>query len=415
MHLLMTALGSYGDVHPMVGLGAAMRVRGHPVSVISNPHFQSVVESAGLEFLALGTVEDYEQLSIDPNVWHPIRGPLMILKHGVADMVRELYGVIESNYRPGETKLVAHCLDVSSRVFQEKHDVPLASVVFAPMVFRSFNASPRMGSLLMDGWVPRWLRWLEFWIADRLVIDRIIGPELNGLRRELGLAPVGGILRSWYYSPQLVLGLFPEWFAPAQSDWPPNTQLTGFPLWDQAIAEGLPAEVAEFVDAGTPPIVFTPGSAMAHGRSFFQAACEACRRLDRRGILLTKYSDQIPADLPEGVRHFDFVPFSQLLPRAAALVHHGGIGSCAQALTAGVPQLVMPMAFDQPDNVARLERLGVVASLQPNKFRGPAVARALDKMLSDKKVQQACDHWAQKCDSAGSLAESCNLLEKLGS
>lgn len=415
MHLLMTALGSYGDVHPIVGLGAAMRARGHQVSVISNPHFRSVVESAGLDFVGLGTVEDYEQLSDDPNIWHPTRGPLLVLKRGVADILRELYGVIESNYQPGETLLVAHCLDLSSRVFQEKHGAPLASVIFAPLIFRSSNAPPRMGSSLMDGRVPRWFRRFQFWVVDRLVIDRLIGPELNGLRRELGLAPVRDIMRSWFFSPRLVLGLFPEWFAPAQPDWPPNTHLTGFPLWDQAAADGLPAEVAEFVDAGTPPIVFTPGSAMAHGRSFFQAATDACRRLNRRGILLTKYSDQIPADLPEGVRHFDFVPFSQLLPRAAALVHHGGIGSCAQALTAGIPQLVMPMAFDQPDNVARLERLGVAASLQPKKFRGPAVARTLDEMLSDKKMQRACDRWAQKCDSARSLTESCNLLEKSGS
>jgi UDP:flavonoid glycosyltransferase YjiC (YdhE family) len=130
--------------------------------------------------------------------------------------------------------------------------------------------------------------------------------------------------------------------------------------------------------------------------------------------LLTKYPEQLPADLPASVRHFSFVPFSQLLPRAAALVHHGGIGSSAQGLAAGVPQLVMPMAFDQPDNAARLERLGVAASIPPKKFRGPAVARALEHLLEEAHVQQQCRHWAGQCSGEAALAAACDRLELLG-
>ena len=170
------------------------------------------------------------------------------------------------------------------------------------------------------------------------MIDPLLGPSINELRQELGIeSPARGIFRDWNLSPQLVLGLFPEWFAPTQPDWPGQVALTGFPLWDQPEAAGLPVEVDEFLRGGEPPIVFTPGSAMAHGQEFFQAAVEACQSLGRRGILLTKYPQQLPPALPADVRHFSFVPFSQLLPRAAALVHHGGIGSSAQGLAAGLP------------------------------------------------------------------------------
>ncbi len=106
-------------------------------------------------------------------------------------------------------------------------------------------------------------------------------------------------------------------------------------------------------------LVFTPGSANLFGRSFFDAAVGACQQLGRRGILLTRFAEQLPPSLPSGVVHFDFVPLSLLLPRCAAFVNHGGIGSVSQAMAAGIPQLMMPLAHDQIDNAARIARLGV--------------------------------------------------------
>ena len=415
MHFLMTALGSYGDVYPVVGLGSALRGRGHQVSIITNPHFQCVVETAGLEFVPLGTAEDYMRLTLYREIWHPFHGPKLVMKLGIVEPLRQLYQLIEANARVGESVLVASGLDLASRVYQEKHDVPLASLFLAPMPFRSSHLPPKMGPLVMDGWVPDWFRRFQFWLADRLVVDRIICPELNGLRHELGLPPVSGVFRDWYYSPQLVLGLFPKWFAPPQPDWPPATRLTGFPLWDEGEPTGLAAEVAEFLAGGDPPIVFTPGSAMAHGKAFFQAALEACGHLQRRGLFLTKYPQQLPQHLPEEVRHFPFVPFSQLLPRAAALVHHGGVGSSAQGLATGLPQLIMPMAFDQFDNAERLRRLGVARILRPKQFRGPAVARALDELLSNRATHENCHYWAKECDGQASLANTCVALETLPS
>ncbi len=414
MHFLMTALGSYGDVHPIAGLGGALHRRGHQVSIVANPHFRPVIESVGAELLPLGTLQEYKEMADHKDLWHPIRGPLLVMRVGVLQYLRELYDLIDSHYRSGETVLVAHPLDMASRIFQEKHVAPLASVVLAPLMLRSFYQTPKVSKMLTANWVPRWLRRFQFWVADHCVIDPLLGPPINELRRELGLQPPAkGIFREWNLSPQLVLGLFPEWFAPTQPDWPKQVALTGFPLWDQPEEAGLPTEVDEFLRGGEPPIVFTPGSAMAHGQSFFLAAVEACQRLDRRGILLTKYPQQLPTELPADVRHFGFVPFSQLLPRAAAVVHHGGIGSCSQGLSAGLPQLLMPMAYDQPDNAARLKRLGVAEAIPPGKFRGPAVARALDRLLIDEKIHERCHHWARQCNTGAAISAACEAMEEL--
>ena len=412
MHFLMTALGSYGDVYPVVGLGQALRGRGHQVSIVTNPHFRSVVEATGLEFVRLGTEEDYDKLADSPDIWHPIRGPKRIMQLGIADQMRCLYETISQNVRKGESVLVASCLDLASRVYQEKNGGMLASVFLAPMPFRSSMLPPKMGPQMMDGRVPGWFRHMQFWVADRFVVDKIIGLELNGLRKELGLPAVKGIFRDWYYSPQLVLGLFPKWFAPPQSDWPPQTCVTGFPQWDEADPGGMSEEVSDFLMGGDPPIVFTPGSAMAHGEDFFRTAADVCRQLQCRGLFLTKYPQQIPSNLPEGVRHFPFVPFSQLLPRVAALVHHGGIGTCAQGLAAALPQLLMPMAFDQFDNAERLRRLGVAKSIRPKHFRSAKVVSTLEALLKDPATHESCLHWAKKCNPQMALEETCKLLEE---
>jgi UDP:flavonoid glycosyltransferase YjiC (YdhE family) len=333
------------------------------------------------------------------------------MRVGMAGYLRPLYELIDANVTPG-TVLVGHVLDLASRLHQERYGTPLASVHLAPVALRSFHQSPQYFNMLLHDWAPAWFRKAQFWLGD-ILIDRIIARELDPLRASLGLKPVRGIMREWYFSPQLVLGLFPDWFAPPQPDWPPNTRLTGFPLWDHSATMRLSDDAEAFLEAGTPPIVFAPGSAMTQGDWFFAAAVEACQRLNRRGILATKYPEQLPKDLPPTVKHFDFVPFSLLLPRAVALVHHGGIGTCAQGLAAGLPQLVMPMAFDQLDNVTRLKRLGVAQMIPRKKFRGPAVAQALDDLLSSEDVRAASTRWAQACDPAAWLAESCAALEKL--
>jgi UDP:flavonoid glycosyltransferase YjiC (YdhE family) len=105
---------------------------------------------------------------------------------------------------------------------------------------------------------------------------------------------------------------------------------------------------------------------MMHGARMFRAAIEACRLLGERGLLLTRFAQQLPAPLPAFVHHCDYAPFRKLFPRCGAVVHHGGVGTTAQALAAGIPQLILPMAWDQPDNARRVKRLGAGQWLLPN-------------------------------------------------
>ena len=414
-HVMLLALGSSGDVHPFMGLGLALQRRGHRVTLATNDHFQALVERAGLTFASLGTTAEYASATNNPDVWHPRRGMQAIMDSGIGDVAARTYDLLASQYVPGCTVAAGTVLAVGGRIAQDKLGLPYASVGFAPTVVRSLIDVPVHPALPITSASPRWLKRLMYALADTLVLDRTLGPHINPLRRQLGLAPVRGIVRQWWFSPQLNICMWPATFAAPQADWPGNSVLTGFPLYDESGTTPLPDAVRAFLHApGGPPIVFTPGSAMRFGQPFFAAAVGACQALGRRGLLLTRYPEQLPAHLPPGLLHADYAPFSQLLPHVSALVHHGGIGTTAQALSAGVPQLIMPMAHDQFDNAARVQRLGAGEALAREKFNAPRLAARLKALLASTDVTSACAAVARQQAGAPDGCEAAALqIERL--
>jgi UDP:flavonoid glycosyltransferase YjiC (YdhE family) len=193
---------------------------------------------------------------------------------------------------------------------------------------------------------------------------------------------------------------------------PANGHLTGFALCDERDWRPPVDGLAEFLEAGDPPVVFTAGSAHAFSAEFFRVSVEACRAGGRRGILLTQFPEQLPAHLPGNVRAFGYVPFSSVLPRAAALVHHGGIGTTAQALAAAVPQLVVPFAHDQPDNAVRVRRLGVGDFLLPRRYKAAAAAEKLKRLIESATIGENCRLRARDLASSAPLDEACDLVEQ---
>ena len=412
MTILLLTIGSAGDVHPFIGLGLALRQRGHTVKIITNPFFGEIATRVGLELIPLGTAEQFRESLTNPLLWHPTKGYIAVFDL-VLEGLRETYDAVANNYVAGETIVVSSSLGLAARIAQDKFNIPMATVHLSPSQFRSVIEPAKLPGLWMPKWYPTWLK-NQIWAGgDRFVLDRMLAPKINALRADLGLPPVSGILRDFWNSPQRVIGLFPDWFAKPQPDWPPQTRVTGFPRFDEASAHVIDPELDQFLNDGPPPIIFTPGSAMYHGHQFFSASVEACKRLGRRGILLTRHTEQLPKNLPDGVRHFAYAPFSKLLPKAAALVHHGGIGTSAQALAAGCPQLVTPFAHDQFDNALRLIRLGVARSVNAKKYTANTAVRELDVLLTDPAIKSNCTNVADRLRNDWSVEITCQLIEAL--
>lgn len=411
MNILILAVGSYGDVLPLVGLGRELRNRGHGITFFTNGHFASLVRRADLHFVPLGSSKAYDDLADNPALWHPHKGWRLIMKRLASPQLREAYQSLCQHITDAETIMVSSTLGFAARLVQETHGIPHATVHFSPGVFHSAYAPPKMPHLVLPDWLPIWFKRGCWSLINRTMIDPVLKPYLNTFRRELGLSPVSRIFHSWAHSPDLVIGMFPDWFAPVQPDWPSHTHLTGFPLYDEVHDAALPAAVEQFLQTHPRPLVATPGSANKHGHSFFSEVAKTAQQLGRPAIFLTRYPEQLPPSLPKSIQHFAYVPLSRLLPHSAALIHHGGIGTCSQAMQAGVPQLIQPLAFDQFDNAARTVKLGIGSMIAGRSFRSPLIVRTLQALLSSPETAQRCRQTARRLAKTQGLSLACETIQ----
>lgn len=413
MRVLLTPTGSAGDVHPFVGIGRRLRERGHEIVLATSEPFRELATSSGFEFHATWPREEYDRIVRDADLFHP-RKSLRLVLRTVAENLRRGYDLVGDLYRPGDTLIVGHTLAFSVRLFEDRERVPALTLQLAPTAFRSLHAQPAIQPGKDLSRAPRWVKRSFWYLVDRAFVDRYLRPELAELCRQLGLPPVRRPFRSWVHSPRKSIGLFPEWFGPPQPDWPPQAVLAGFPLFDNAEGRGLGPGLEAYLEAGDPPVAITPGTAHHHASGFIAAALEACALMGRRALVLTGYAGQLPDPLPPHARHEVYAPFSSLFPRCAAVVHHAGIGTCAQGLAAGVPQLTMPLAFDQPDNATRLARLGVGRFLTPARFRPGAIARALERLLEGEETAAACRRRRAVLAAEDGAGRACDLIVEAG-
>jgi rhamnosyltransferase subunit B len=248
-----------------------------------------------------------------------------------------------------------------------------------------------------------------FRVADRMV-DKWMAPQFGALRRELGLPPVKRIFKGWAHSPDALLCLWPEWFGPRQPDWPEHATLAGFVLNDEVEQRPLGPALEAWLDHGAPPILFAAGSANLTPKAFFAQAVDAARQLGRRALLVSP-APEVAALAGGDVFHSSYAPFSRVLPRADVFVGHGGIGSCAQGLAAGVPQLATPRAYDQFDNASRLVDLGVGTSLPASRWSASRAAEAIGQLLVSPTVGDACRKARDEIAAENSLKRACEVIE----
>ncbi len=404
--ILLCTIGSAGDVNPFIGIGGQLRKRGFRVVLVTSQYFEAQARSEGLEFFGLGSAEDYRSIIEDPDLWSPDKGFKVFAERVVFPIMEPAYEFI-AGFDPSNTLLLAQGQFFAAHIAHEKLGMPFITVHLQPAAFRSVYEFP-LSPVPLPPFLVRGL----FTLVDALLLDKLFAPNINRFRLTLNLPPIRKIFGGWMHSPQLNLGLFPDWFAQPQPDWSPQTQLTSFVFYDkQNGIEELPADLENFLNAGSPPIVFTAGTAMKHADQFYRDCIGACQILGQRGILLTGHPEQLPAELPAGIQHFSYLPFSKVLPRALALVHHGGIGTTAQAIAAGIPHVIRPMAHDQPDTAARVEKLGIGATLSPNKFNARSLAEKLNLLIDSQSVNKRCRIFADRIHPEQALNDTCSIIE----
>jgi UDP:flavonoid glycosyltransferase YjiC (YdhE family) len=352
MNFLALSLGSIGDFFPFLAIAEGLRKRGHRIVMASNAGYGALARMAGFEFAALWERTDQ---SIDALIAQDPAKAWSVVH-------QEMFVPATAPARNCIAQYLAHdrwTLLASWSVFAaiDAHDaagVPLCKVYLSPGA--------------MDG-------------------DRNRRPDGPGLRN---------------------IGLFPGWFHTT-----PGITQTGFPMLDDTMVPALSAEIENFLRAGPKPVIFLPGSFMRGADTFFRESLAACRQLGLRAIFLTPHREQIPQNLPGNACYAQYAPLDRLAPRCAAMVHHGGIGTLAQGLKAGIPQLVTPRFFDQPDNAAHLDALGVSRTLQPQSYSQAVVAEQLKELMGSRTILENCARAAAHFGQDGTIGRTCDIAEAL--
>lgn len=346
MKYLLVTIGSIGDLMPFLAVADALRQRGHKVVIAANAGYAALVSASGFEFAIIS--DRPNQALDDALAQDPGKAWERVRQDVLIPATAPVRNFIAHHAQTGACKVLASWTAFGARQARRELGVSLYTAYLAP---------------------------------HAVALDH---------------APAGEGVR---------IGFFPSWFGQAPGD---GIRLTGFPMPADAQVPPLPPDVAAFLQMGPAPVIFTPGSFMRRSNSFFAEAIKACELLGLRAIFLTPYADQVPS-LPPTIRHFQFVSLQRLAKSCAALVHHGGIGTCAQGLRAGIPQLVTPVFFDQPDNASHLEALGVGSRLE--NFEADAVRKRLDDLLSSQSVRANCASVRECFGGTAPTQAICDIVE----
>lgn len=411
MKIIFVSMGSYGDVLPFIGLAAEMRQRSYNVTLAAPGHFATLARIAGLSFHALGSQAEYDAAIADPDLWHPRRGATLLFQYALR-LMPLVDAFLGHEAQLGDILVVASTLSFGARIAQDRLGLNLITVHLAPCVLRSRLDPPLLPGLPIPRWMPNGFKhWLHLG-AEKHLLNPVCLPAINAYRERYDL-PAVRRLRTWWHSPQRIVLMTPDWFVEPQADWPLHMVQTGFPRVDHlGDARVLSPKLSAYLQSGEPPLIFTYGSAMRTAQAFFATAVEICKQMRRRGVLLASQSDQIPANLPSQVISERYAPLSALLPHSAALIHHGGIGTVAEGLAAGVPQLLVPLAFDQFDQSERLHRLGVGDKLSRRRFTPSRAAKRLTVLLQSPRVAESCRVTKDYAARDHGIRHCCSIIER---
>jgi UDP:flavonoid glycosyltransferase YjiC (YdhE family) len=412
--IVITSFGSYGDLFPYIGLALGLVGRGHRPVLAMPAIYRDLVEREGIAFHAVRPDLDPQDRALAARIMDAVNGTDVLFSELLIPSLAASFDDVSAAAQ-GADLLISHPATLVGPIVAEVRRLRWASSVLAPLSFFSRH----------DPIVPPPAPWVQVLTSRSLFLSGVFlrlterltqkwARPVQAFREQLGLPAGANPILAGQHSPHLVLALFSRVLGEPQPDWPARTALTGAVLYNGADADTLPHDIAAFLDAGEPPIVFTLGtSAIFSAGTFYEVSAAAARRLGRRAVLLVGPGAVQSPLTGDGVLAAAFAPHRALFARAAAIVHQGGVGTLHQALASGHPMIVVPHSHDQPDNAHRATRLGVARTIAPKQYRVDAVSAALHAILDDTRVRQRASEVAAIVRGEHGVDRACDAIERV--
>jgi sterol 3beta-glucosyltransferase len=416
MRITIFAAGSRGDIQPCVALGMGLRRAGYQVRLAVPEDFENFIREHGLDFYPLrGDVQkimagDTGREFMETGGSNPIKSIRAIRKMLgpiALQMAQDAYAACS------ETEALI-CLGVQGafgKSIADARNFPMVNMEPTPLLpTRAFPApgwpiQRDLGGLhnLLSGWLMLRVLWL--WYA----------PFVNEFRETLGLetytaADFHRMLKSipmvGAYSPNVI---------PHPRDWPDSLHVTGYLFLNSQPGWQPPPQLEAFLKRGDPPVYVGFGS--MGGRKpeeLAGLAMEALAKSGKRGVLLKGWGGLRAQSVPESVFVADSVPHSWLFARVAAVVHHGGAGTTAEGLRAGVPTIIVPFAFDQAFWGTRIHALGAGPPPIPQKeLTADRLAEAITMAVTDQKMNRAAEACGEAIRAEHGISNAVDVIQNI--
>ena len=426
--MALLSWGSHGDVLPFVALAQGLRAAGHEVVIAAQPYHAAFVQQQGIEFCALGSetsVEQYQQLMTTLIDEATPRKQLRLLLQTL------LLPDLEAQYQDAlpvvaqADVVVAHWMQLAGMAAAESLGRPCLTVSLNPVgIGVVAGAEVQEADGLKTQERARNL--------GRMLSDYVWGSEFHQLRARHALPAIDSVA-GYQYSSRLNLVAVSPALLPEQEHFEPQHKVTGFwSLPEEHVWTPAP-ELAQFLAAGEPPVVFSFGSMAGHVGQMRALVIEAVRQAGCRAILQGGWAGlgqgddgdgendgkskgpPLPAELAGRLLCVDYVPHEFLFSRAACVVHHGGAGTTASALRAGVPSVIVWHMLDQPYWGQRLAShgLGPAALARPG-LKADALAARIREVLQHPGYRPACQELARQLQAEQGVAVAVAEIGRYG-
>lgn len=418
MNITILTIGSRGDVQPFVALGKGLKEAGHAVRIGTDAAFEALAGGAGLDFTHVaGDIRSVMQSAGGHEMLEQGQNPLVMIRTMI-EAARPLAKRIAEDFlnaaHDADGLILGGVAFFGGTAVAEKLNIPYIPASYMPVYpTRTFahplftNRQIKMGGVLNR--LSADLITQAFWQASR--------PVLNQGRSEvLGLGPAAFFGPYQDMDRQRIAHIhgYSTTVVPRPPDYPDFVHITGYWFLDADPNWQPPKQLMDFLDAGPAPVCIGFGS-MSNEKpeEVAEMLVEALRLAGQRGILLTGWEGLHASSLPDTVFLLREAPHDWLFPRMVAVVHHGGCGTTAAGLRAGVPSILIPFFGDQPFWAQQVYRLGVGPSPIPRRaLTANRLAEAIQQAVSNQEMQARCRGIAQKLQTENGVQQAIKVIER---
>ncbi|MES2935432.1 MAG: glycosyltransferase [Pseudomonadota bacterium] len=409
--IIFSVIGTSGDINPLLAMALHMKEKRFDVTFLTNDHFIPLLVELGINYFSIGTEEHY-QLGNSKECWDYSKDDNSIFGLYHAPAFRPAYDYVIDAYKDNKNLMVVSLFSYDgARAAAEKLGIPKVSIVLSPNQFFSFIAPPAPFCWLLPSWVPSPINKFTLKIIWKVFTA---GNRLNKWNRMhlIERKKIGALKIDGSYKNEIVnICFFPEWFGMRQKDWVKNIQLVGFPFFKYQ-HEPSQQEADAFIEEQGTPIIFTTGTGVQDTAAFINEAKKICSLLNTPGLFVggNEFQD-IHKSLPY-FKQMKYVDFEYILPKCKAIVHHGGVGTTAAAIKAGIPQLIRPLKYDQPDNANRIRKLGLGHFLLAKNFTAELAVLILKKIIHDAPHNRNYLLYSADVKRSNAIEKACNIIER---